>query len=714
MSNNIESIEKGLLGGKYTEALYGLRRLGLSFKRDWDKPLKETGKIPESYQFTSNPEFKEFLIKKLLEDTNESSESSFSNQVSVENLQKLLFTQAIFITAWKDKLNEDNTNNDPNTLEVLSSLEPESNLNQKRSRKEIRYKEPLDKHDRYPINIGLQAMVYELCKLSDKFIENNGWVETFKQSESKADLLKLLFSRIEKLNEKFPISATNSSKEKVKKEIGKIGTAIKAFQTPTKKKKLLKYFGVSLAFIAALACGFATGGAIYLLVPSLPILGMILGGVIGLWGFSANYGFFSQNFPDFLITLFKKGGLSEYLDQEGKRQQLSRTKKYVFIPLAVIASITVGLGTSAITYTTVIALAAKLVPVLAIIWPPLPVIIVGILAAAIGITLTVAVLTATIKSIKESGNFSWAQCKETLKNLTAREIAGYLVKGLIVLAGLFGLAYFRYTAGIDLTQLLQPLVGSAATIVSGAMGLLAYVPQAFFTVVSIQKLIRVISPKTSQQVISVDEDVAPPSFFSRIKSGFITFYTWLALIGNALGNAALVVVDSVSALSISGAVGGFFNSLSGNLIEPDRNVPYRNQANTDLANEFNTMSTKAKPSTSEPLSNGLNLQQPQPLLSNISSTTKQGDKQPSNKSASRFERHHSSPDNPYNSDAEENPSVVVTPESQSSSSPNDAKSPVPAIFSGVTNNASFYKLPDVPSNDRMADPKEDPKPAAAI
>ena len=124
---------------------------------------------------------------------------------------------------------------------------------------------------------------------------------------------------------------------------------------------------------------------------------------------------FLQNFPDFILSLLKKGGISEYIDEKGNRRQYLSLKKYLLIPLAAMASFTVGLGTVAITYTTVIALAGKLF-VISALWPPLFPIIAGILAAAVGITLTVAVLTATIEAIKNSQNFSWENVKNTLNN----------------------------------------------------------------------------------------------------------------------------------------------------------------------------------------------------------------------------------------------------------------------------------------------------------
>lgn len=606
MSKNkvVESIEKGLLDGNYTQVIHNLRRLGRPIKKAWDaQPLQARDNTPESSKFTSNLEFKAFLVKQL----DKPLVSSQDNQAAIQDLQNKLSRLALFIIVWKD-----NVTQDTNIAESVEAQEPESTINKKWLRQQIKFKASLDKNDRYAVHIALQMMVLELFQQSDHLIENKEWRESFKALK-KQDLPGFISKRLESLN-KLSNKIINFNTEK---EIEKIGEAIKAFQTPNLKKKLLKYFGVSLAFIASLACGLATGGAIFLLFPSLPALGIGLGALICLWGFSANFGFFSRNFPDFLISFLKKGGISEYLDPEGKRQQLSPIKKWLFIPLAALASITVGMGTVAITYTTVIALAAKLVPILAILWPPLPVIIVGILSAAIGITLTVAVLTATIKAIKDSQNFSWEQFKESLSYLTAREIVGYVIKGLVVLVGLFGLAYFRYTAGIDLTNLFQPLAGSATAIISGVMGLIAYIPQAFFTVVSIQKLIRVFSPSsiTSQQIPSLEESVSPPrSFFSRVRSGMSTCYTWVALIGNALGNAALVIVDSISPWSISGAVGGFFNSLSGNLIEPDRNILYRSQANAALAKEFNSLST----TTTEPKASTSAASATIPLLKDLS------------------------------------------------------------------------------------------------
>ena len=680
INTNIESVLTSLKNENYDQLMSSLRQLGRPIVKQWKK--EKTNHLSERLQLTSDPEFKTYLLEKLESGENLVSIQTSHRERAIQELIDQLSSIKLLIIVWKDR----EKIIDENPTEVSES-QPETTTNKKWLRQQIKFKSSLDKSDiRHPINAALQLMIIKLCQQSDQFIENSEWAEQFKQSESKQDLLELIFNCIEKLNEKLPdsndITADPTFDSKLE-QVEKMGKAIKAFDTPTIKKKLLKYFGISLALLAALACGLATGGAIYLLVPSLPILGYILGGVIGIWGFTSNYNFFSQNFPEFLLNLSKKGGISEYFNQDGERQQLSPIKKRLLIPLAVIASITVGLGTSAITYTTIIALAAKLVPALAIIWPPLPIIIAAILALAIGITLTVAVLTATIKSIKDSENFSWAQCKEALQKLTVRQVVGYVLKGILVVVGLFGLAYFRYTAGIDLTQLLHPLMGSAAAITTSAiLSVIAFIPQAFFTIVSLQKFLRVFSFRTAQQANSLEESISPSrSFFSRLKSRVTTVYTWVALIGNAFGNAALVIVDRVSGFSISGAVGSFLNSISGNLIEPDRNVTYRNQANKALAQEFHrVLIPDETPSSSvPPTTRKLNrVKQSSGNLTNL--------KEPSKKARGRLSRSQSNPNDLY-----------------SSYSSSDDESSTP-IESTAVNTASFYKLPNPPSNDLVSNP----------
>jgi|EndMetStandDraft_3_1072993.scaffolds.fasta_scaffold07491_1 hypothetical protein len=572
LEGDVVLVAENLVGENYHQVLTGLRRIGRPIKLAWGK------KNPEGYKFSSGGKFKEFLVTHL--------KTYFDNKnlvlPNIQELKNQLVRLSHFIMVWDDRT----------TLDA-------SDASSKKLRQEIKFKASLDKDDRYAINIALQSMVFILCQQSELIVNQdqdlNGFITQFTQLNDKQALLKFISKRITSLN-KFEFDSnqkvTYEELSNIQQEIEKIGAAISDFQTPNIKKKVIKYTGVLLAFIAAIACGAATGGAFFLLFPSLPLLGFILGGLIAIWGFSSNFGFFSQNFPNFLLSLLKKGGISEYIDEKGNRRQLSALKKYLFIPLAAMASLTVGLGTVAITYTTVIALAGKLF-VISALWPPLFPIIAGILAAAVGITLTVAVLTATIEAIKNSQNFNWKEVKSALNKLSTRQIIAYVFKGLLLLAGLLGLTYFRYVAGIDLSNIIQPIVGlHVAPIVSAIMGVIAYIPQGFFTIISTQKLIRFFSSLGN----SSQEEAAssPQSFYSRTKTRITKIYQSISLIGNAFGNAVLVVVDSISALSIFGAIGCFINSWSGNLVEPPKNQQARSQATEALIKEVENFNTTVK------------------------------------------------------------------------------------------------------------------------
>ena len=599
------SVTEGLVNRNYQQVLKGSRQIGRPIKKSFDDNLlQKTGKTPQNYKFSSNPTFKEFLYDNYLKTFTRSTlhqtrmdddvQLDHDVQHNIQQLKNQLSGLAFFLTVWKDGAEKDDSN---------SSQESKANT---KLRQEIKFKSTLDKDDRYAINIALQSIAFILCEQSERIVIKDkdkdkdliNFIEQFKKLDTKAlpEFISKQILELNKLETNLNLEVSHEDPLDIQQEIEKIGAAISAFQTPNIKKKIIKYTGISLAFIASIACGAATGGAFFLLFPSLPVLGFILGGLIGIWGFSSNFGFFSQNFPNFLLSFLKKGGISEYIDEKGKRRQLSALKKYLLIPLAAMASFTVGLGTVAITYTTVIALAGKLF-VISALWPPLFPIIAGILAAAVGITLTVAVLTATIEAIKNSQNFSWENVKNTLNNLSTRQIIGYVFKGLLVIVGLLGLAYFRYVAGIDLSNIIQPIVGlQAAPIIAAIMGAIAYIPQGFFTVLSIQKLTRLFS---SSENISQEEAASlPQSLYSRTKSRITKTYKSISLIGNAFGNAVLVVVDSISALSIFGAIGCFFNSWSGNLVEPPKNQQARSQATQLLIIQVNDFNNKVKPKPS--------------------------------------------------------------------------------------------------------------------
>jgi hypothetical protein len=585
-NNDVVSIRKDLLAGNYQQLLSDLRRIGHPIKQAWLKsPLSKKDK---KYQFTSNSAFKEFLVDKI-------KDSKLAEPTHIENISQHInqlknqfsILEAVLIV-WKD---------DPD-------LSKESEDEKKNQRQQIKYKSKLDKDDRYAINIAFQAMVFILCQQSNNFIKHQEKtaeiyvidhalteeeISKFKDIGSKQDLLNFISKHVQSLN-KFAADRKLDLDEEPflinKQEIEKIGAAISAFQTPNKKKKLIKYAGISLALIASLACGLSTGGAIFLLFPSLPILGICLGAVIGLFGFSANFGFFSKNFPDFLLNLIKKGGISEYIDRKGSRKQFSATYKYLFTPLAIMASLTVGAGTTALTYITVLGLTTKLLPLLAIIWPPLPLIIVGVLAAGVGIALTASVLTASLELLKnvaalnmgfkELSKHIYRNCVawfKNLKNLKTSEKVGLGIMLLLLPVALAGLAYFSYTAGVDLSV----FIGIAGAIVTG---IVAYIPQMAFTYLAVKKFKNLLTITSLQ----AEDSLPPKSLLSQVGSVFSKIWYWLGLTINAIGNAILVYTGSV--ISILGAIACAFNSLIGNMSETDVNRNKRSQATNEIVKEY--------------------------------------------------------------------------------------------------------------------------------
>jgi hypothetical protein len=608
-NNDVEAIQRDLMAENYHQLLSDLRSIGCPIKKAWDaKLLREQDKTAEKYKFTSNNLFKQFLVKEIEKSKIAESANIKDIPQHIYLLKNQLSRLALVLMVWKD---------DPNLSQESTTEQPEelnlSEIKKKKLRQQIKFKSSLDKDDRYALHIALQAMVFILYQQSNHFVKQQKSVDNrpfdftlkdntnpFININSKEKLINFISDHIDSLKKfessQYPGAINKVSSLSKQQEIEKIGEAIDAFQTPNKKKKIIKYAGILLALIASLACGLATGGAIILLFPSLSTTAFILGGLIAVFGFKANFGFFSKNFPDFILSLIKKGGISEYIDIYGNRKQFSATYKYLLTPLLVLASLTVGAGTTALAYITVLGLVAKLLPIFAIIWPPLPLIIVGVLAVAVGIALTVSVLTASLELLKKVAalnlgfkgicQYAYEKCREwfkNLKNLKAREKVGLVIMLLLLPVALAGLAYFRYIAGVDLAV----FIGIAGAIV---MGIVAYIPQMAFTYLSINKFKNILT--TTQ----AEDNLSPKSLLNRAKSVLSVSWYWLGLTINAIGNAILVYTGS--AVSIVGAIACGLNSLTGSLSGPDMNQNKRKQATQGIVQEYEGFMSKPKTESS--------------------------------------------------------------------------------------------------------------------
>lgn len=631
--NDVGSVTNALLGSNDL-TVANLGKLGHLIIDEWHEFLKNsTKKIPISPKFSSDPIFKKFLATQLQIYIDNAKIERIQN---IQELKNKLIDLHENLIIWKDNPENDSLN---------SSQKSEA---EKKLRQETKSKSTVDKNERYAINIGLQSLVFILCQQSDFVIETKEenkkkkerkkriFVTRFEKLSTKKALSKFVSKRIRSLNYHFKLS--NEEPSNIQQKVEKKLEEISAHQTPNIKKKIIKYTGKIVALLASIACGLTTGGAIYLLGPSFLALaislgiftilvaltfnrrftgiaislvcGLVMGATVyslgllltpglallfsaitlglltGIFGFTANFGFFSKNFPGFLLNLVKKAGISEFIDNNGNRKQFSANYKYLLIPLITFSSLTVGAGTVALTYITILSLFTKLatiLPILALVWPPLPLIIAGVLAGAVGIALTVAVLTASLDILKKVAalnlgfvplcKYAYESCKNwvaDLRNLNARDIIGLVILLLLLPVALGGLAYFRYTAGIDLSA----FIGATGAIV---MGVVAYIAQMAFICLSVNKLKNaIINPSAASNDFS-------------------------ALTVNAVGNGVLVYDGSPS--SFAGMISCSLNSFCGNMSEPDLNKEFRSRQTAKIIEEVENFNTKVKTEPSASINN---------------------------------------------------------------------------------------------------------------
>lgn len=578
--SDVLSAEKKLMARNYEQFLSSLHRIGRPIKKAWLKSPLSDDKV-EKYKFTSNKKFKEFLVNKIEKSGIVGPDNIKDIPQTIKQLKTQLSELALFLLVWKDN--------------------PNSSTEEKKLRQEIKFKAPIDKDDRHAINIALQTMAFILCRKSNNFIKkvetlDNYAVDHAFTDEKITDLIKnkrsFLFDHINSLKkfEAYRYSETKitNSEFSLKQEIEKIGKAISAFKTPNKKKKLFKYFGIFLAIITALACGISTGGAIFLLIPGSIVIPCIVGWLLFLFGFKSNYSFFSQNFPNFLLSLAKKGGITEFIDQKGERKQLSRVHKWGTLPLIGLASLAVGIPSATFTYLAILKLATALLPVLAVLWPPLPLIIVGCLAVTLGITLTVSVFTASIDVLKKYLALTltfkeiFRALKRKFNNLTIGKKIFYMLMGALIIPAVLGLIYSRFAAGIDLSSF-------TGVIASSIISVIAFIAQLPFTITSVLKLIHAVTPSTDETNTTVSSN---HSVISKIFTWLCILGNWLCILGNAVGNACLIALDTLSApysnvpLAISGSVFYGLNSLAGNTPEPGVNRVERDGTTQEIIKKY--------------------------------------------------------------------------------------------------------------------------------
>ena len=155
-NNDVVSIQQDLIAGKYHQVMSGLRRIGRPIKKAWLKsPLSDD---IEKYKFTSNRQFKEFLVTKFTKSYNAKTDGTKDIPKHIQQLKNQLSRLALLLIVWRD---------DPKLAD-----ESGSESEKKRLRQQIKFKSSVDKNDRYAINIALQSIVFILCQKSNNFIKH--------------------------------------------------------------------------------------------------------------------------------------------------------------------------------------------------------------------------------------------------------------------------------------------------------------------------------------------------------------------------------------------------------------------------------------------------------------------------------------------------------------------------------------------------------------
>ncbi len=344
----------------------------------------------------------------------------------------------------------------------------------------------------------------------------------------------------------------------------KVKKAITSFKTTG--SKVLSGVGFFIALIAGLACGVTTGGLILLLLTGfgVPLIAAaLIASAVAIAGFYANFRFFSKTISEFLLKL---GRVSGYIDENGKRLPLSGVKKILLLFIAFPFSVCVSLSVGAFTYTTVIGLLAGL----AVIWPPLPILLAGILTAGIGLATCVVMFSAFARASQKP--FSFVQLGKVFskawRELTWKRGVGYVIKAAVIIFALVGLGFLSFTGAGTLTG----LIGGIAAKCICAASLIGQIP---FTIQTVSNFCGLAWNKLTGKDTSASTN---ESLLSRVRE-----YLGLAL--NALGNAALVFK-----LTIQGCVSGaacFLNSLAGNLINgDDKELVIRKRADYSMIQEL--------------------------------------------------------------------------------------------------------------------------------
>lgn len=501
-----------------------------TYSKGYVKNLYSSG-LAAQLTFGKNIQSERTDKKLQLVKNNNSDVNKFNSEVELKNLFECL----CFILAWSD---------------FVENWDEIGKVERKKIRQLMKFKNKIPKSTRKYIHRGLYTMVVQNLQRFRQVAEDN---EEKKWIEHSLNCLKKIYhdedidSAFKKKSliiviDKFLKYKKFNYPSKIENVFLEAAKLISTFSFWS--DKLLYGCGFSIGLIASLACGLSTGGAIFILLAgfSLPLGFVIpLSLLIFLAGTRANFQLFSQHIPQFLQDLCKKDN----------HLQLSISKKLLLLPAGFL-SLSVGIAAAAITYLEGTNMIALICPALAATCPHLTVVLLGVLAAALLIGLTIVMLRTFTGVLKSE--FSWEDFKRNIQekwqNITVTHFFVYIFKILVMAVAFFGLIYLDFTGTATLAGLLGWVAADAITITA----ILGDLPFTLKTALAWCNSL-------------FNERNANSNLTKDTKYYLGQIVEFLALIINALGNAALVFTDSC--VSRIASIAAFMNSYASNRIQED-------------------------------------------------------------------------------------------------------------------------------------------------
>lgn len=554
----IESYNQLLLEGDFSSYIKHLYIFGVLLEKDFVQAVEKN-----QGTFAEETDKKERFYKYIAHYITESLFNFPPGRVTKESLCTRLWHLQSFLTAWED---------------------PELHKQEdKKLCQAIEHRSNIDEYFLELIYAGLIAEVSRTYQEVNNFLAEKKLVAT--DFESKG-LRGHLADCIRSLKSETPDNSGQIYDEAAK--------AIASF-TPL-ADKFLHGLGIFLGVTAALAVAAATGGFLFLLLSGVGAslaLAASMSVLMFMANFGANFRLFSIHSTKFLCAMAKSGGITEFIDEEGKRAQLPISSKCILL-LGAFVSFAVGLSTASLTIMFGIELVAKLFPMLAVGAFSFPGIVIGILVFGITIALSFVIFKAWVHFL-QSPFFLWLEnglkrIFNEIKALPLTQIPNYIFKGIQALFkrifalsyiqilsyifkaafisfALFGL-FFLCFAGIPS---LVPALGLTASWITGLAAFIGDLPFtvitmcAFWDSLSAFSVSRVNFFSRTEQMPLETEDQRPSSPNNNL---FMRIVNALMLLVNAIGRSIQVFNGSI--ISAIAAIACCFSAIAGTLIKQDK------------------------------------------------------------------------------------------------------------------------------------------------